>query len=258
MNAIEVKGLTKTHPSLLFSKNPAVTALKNISFQVDKGAIYTILGPNGAGKTTLIQVLAGLLPPTKGEIKIAGIPIQNRKAISKTIGLFTSDEKGFWKFMSGWDNLTYFAALQDLIGHQAKMKIAELVKLFEMKSYIYREMHTYSNGMKQRLLLARALLHDPAILLLDEPITHLDPIATREFHFLLRNKLVKDLEKTIFISTHQLEEAQEISDMLGFLFEGELLWEKPADLFRSHTENLLEVYMETVEGKNESYSFENC
>ena len=257
MNAIEVKALTKVHPPFLFSKNSAVTALKNVSLQVNKGTIYTVLGPNGAGKTTLIQILAGLIPPTHGEVKIAGIPIQNRKAISKTIGLFTSGEKGFWKFMSGWDNLNYFAALQDLIGHYAKVKIAELVELFEMKPYIHREMHSYSNGMKQRLLLARALLHDPAILLLDEPIIHLDPITTREFHSFLRNKLVGDLGKTIFISTHQLEEAQEISDTLGFLFEGELLWEKPADLFRSHTENLLEVYMETVEGKNEFYSIEN-
>ena len=142
MNAIRVKGLTKIHLPFLFSKNPAVTALKNVSLQVDKGTIYTILGPNGAGKTTLIQILAGLIPPTNGEIQIAGIPIQNRKSISKTIGLFTSNDKGFWKFMSGWENLNYFAALQDLIGHNAKMKIGELVELFPNRSNYFKRCKT--------------------------------------------------------------------------------------------------------------------
>jgi len=256
MNAIEVEGLTQVYEPLPFSKDPKVAALKNISFQVEQETIYTILGPNGAGKTTLIQILAGLIPPTRGEIKIAGIPIRNQKAISRTIGLFAFSGKGFLKFMTGWENLEYFAALQDLVGRPAKKKISELIELFDMASYIKREMHSYSNGMKQRLLLARALLHDPEILLLDEPITHLDPIATREFHLLLRNELVQNLKKTILISTHQLEEAQEISDTLGFLFEGELLWEKPADSFRLNPGNLLNEYVETVERKTERYEIE--
>ncbi len=212
MIAIEVRGLTKIYEPLPFSKEPAVTALKNISFQVEQETIYTILGPNGAGKTTLIQILAGLIPPNTGKIKIAGVPIENQKAISKTIGLFTSSGKGFWTFLTGWQNLEYFAALQDLVGRTAKNKIAEWVELFDMTSYIHREMHSYSNGMKQRLLISRALLHDPEILLFDEPIAHLDPIATREFHDLVKTELVRNLKKTIIISTHQLEEAQEISD----------------------------------------------
>ncbi len=257
MKTIEVEGLTKIYKPLPPSKTPAVTALKNISFQVEQETIYTILGPNGAGKTTLIQILAGLIPPTQGEIKIAGIPIQNQKKVSKKIGLFTSSGNGFWKFMTGWQNLEYFAALQDLVGRPAKKKISELVELFGMASYVHYEMHSYSNGMKQRLLLARALLHDPEILLLDEPISHLDPMAVREFHLLVRHELTRNLKKTILISTHQLEEAQEISDTLGFLFEGELLWEKPADSFRLNPGNLLNEYVETVERKNECFETQN-
>ncbi len=253
MKIIEVENLTKIYKPFPFSKEPAVTALKNVSFQVENETIFTILGPNGAGKTTLIQILAGLIPPSAGKIKIAGFPIHYQKAISKKIGLFTSSSKGFWAFLTGWQNLEYFAALQNLAGSSAQKKIAELVELFNMTSYINRQMHTYSNGMKQRLLLSTALLHDPEILLLDEPISHLDPIATREFHFLVKNELVQHLKKTVIISTHQLEEAQEISDTLIFLFEGELLWQKPADLFRINPGSLLNEYIATVEKKNECF-----
>ncbi len=257
MKTIEVEGLTKVYERLPFSKDPAVTALKNVSFQVEQETVYTVLGPNGAGKTTLIQILAGLIPPTQGRIKITGIDMQNKKTISKTIGLFTSSEKGFWKFLTGWQNLEYFAALHNLTGRAAKKKIAELIELFDMASYINREMHAYSNGMKQRLSLARTLLHNPEILLLDEPTTHLDPMAARDFYFLIKNQLLKILKKTILLSTHQLEEAQEISDTLAFLFEGELRWEKPADLFRLSPGNLLNEYVETVKKKNECLETQN-
>lgn len=247
--AIEVNGLTKLYKPFPFSRDPEVIALKNLSFKVQQGTLYTILGPNGAGKTTLIQILAGLIPPTEGEIKIAGINMPNQKTVSRTIGLFTSNGRGFWKFLTGLENLEYFSALQNLAGRTAKKKIAELIELFDMTSYITREMHTYSNGMKQRLLLARALLHDPEILLLDEPITHLDPIAARDFHLLIKNQLLKTLKKTILLSTHQLEEAQEISDTLAFLFQGELMWEKPAETFQLNSGNLLNEYIETVKKK---------
>ncbi len=250
MKAIEVSGLTQVYRPPFFFKGPTVTALKNINLHVEKETIYTLLGPNGAGKTTLILILSGLMPPTQGEVRLAGIPLKNKKEISKKIGFFMSGTRGFWWFMTGWENLEYFAALQNLVGRPARKRISELIELFGMTSYAKREVYSYSNGMKQRLLLARALLHDPEILLFDEPISHLDPIAAHEFHLLIRDQLCRDLKKTIFLSTHQLEEAQEISDMLGFLFKGELAWQKSGDLFRSKRANLLTEYMETA-GKME-------
>ena len=114
-NVIEVNGLTKIYKPLPFSKDPEVIALKNINFKVEQGTIYTILGPNGAGKTTLIQILAGLIPPTEGEIKIAGINTSNKKTNSRTFGLFTSNGKGFWKSLTGLENLEYFLQSLDLI-----------------------------------------------------------------------------------------------------------------------------------------------
>ena len=241
MNAIEIENLTKVFPVRQgwTRQQPFCVALEDISLTIKKGVLYTILGPNGAGKSTLIKILAGLLPATKGSLKING-----------RIGLFTADTQSFWGFLDGWQNLEYFSALQNITGARAKKIIGHLVDLFEMAPYIRgRSVLTYSNGMKQRLLLSRALLNDPDILLLDEPASYLDPVAARKFHLLLRDHLCRELKKTILLSTHQLEEAQEISDTLGLLFQGKLLWEKSAEPFRARQAHLLDEYFQTVQGK---------
>lgn len=236
MNAIQIENLTKIFPSPPFSRQPPCTALKEVTLQIEKGTLYTILGPNGAGKSTLIRILAGLIPASEGTFRING-----------RIGLFTSGNQGFWGSLDGRTNLEYFCALQNIVGPQAQKTISMLVDLFEMGPYIRRRpVKIYSNGMKHRLLLARALLNDPDVLLLDEPVTYLDPIGARKFHLLLRNQLIQNLKKTVLLSTHQLEEAQEISDTLGFLFQGKLLWEKSAEPFRTHQSNLLGEYLQTV------------
>ncbi len=238
MSAIQIENLTKIFPPPPFSSQTTCVALKKVTFEIKQGALYTILGPNGAGKSTLIRILAGLIPASEGSVKING-----------SIGLFMSGGQSFWGFMTGWQNLEYFCALQNIVGYQAQKKIREMVDLFGMGPYIKRPTHTYSNGMKHRLLLARTMLNDPEILLLDEPVTYLDPVAARDFHLLLRNHLNRSLKKTILLSTHQLEEAQETSDTLGFLLQGTLVWEKNAELFRSRQANLLGEYLQTVRGR---------
>ncbi len=238
MNAIQIENLTKIFPQPPFSKQADCVALKGVTLEIKQGSIYTILGPNGAGKSTLIRVLAGLIPVSEGRVKING-----------RVGLFMSGGQSVWGSMTGWQNLEYFCALQRFVGRPARMEMHAIVDLFEMGTYIRRPTHTYSNGMKHRLLLARTMLNDPEILLLDEPVTYLDPVAARDFHLLLRNHLNRSLKKTILLSTHQLEEAQEISDTLGFLLEGTLVWEKSADIFRSRQTNLLEEYLQTVRGR---------
>lgn len=240
MAAIEIKNLSKIYTSPLFSKNGGpVNALSDVSLEIKEGCLYTLLGPNGAGKSTLLRILTGLIPATSGDFKING-----------RIGLFTADSQSFWGFMDGWQNLEYFSALQNITGSRARKVIDQMTDLFEMGSYIRRRsVRTYSSGMKHRLLLARTLLNDPDILFLDEPVTYLDPIAARKFHLLLRDRLNRELKKTVLLSTHQLEEAQEISDRLGFLFQGKLLWEKDAEFFRSRQADLLDEYFKTVQGQ---------
>ena len=235
MSAIQITGLSKTFTASFLSRQNPCFALDDVTLEIKKGSIYTILGPNGAGKSTLLRILAGLLPCSKGSFQING-----------RIGLFMSGMYGFWGFLSGQENLEYFAALQNIVRSPAQKKIDELIDMFGMKNYIWRPIRTYSSGMKHRLLLARTLLHDPDILLLDEPVNYLDPLAARELHLLLRNQLNRKLGKTILLSTHQLEEAQEISDTLGFLFQGKLLWEKSAEPFRSHQADLLGEYFRSV------------
>lgn len=247
MFAIEAENLKKVFDPPLFSKQPPAYALQGINLRVPQGQIYTLLGPNGSGKTTLVKILAGLMPPTEGRASVAGVSIRNQDELTKKIGLFFPGAKGLFGFMTGRENLHYFAVMQNILGESAEKRISELGDLFGLGSFMGRKVYSYSDGMLQRLRLARAMLHNPDVLLLDEPTVYLDPIAVREFHKILEGILAKNLKKTIILTTHQLEEAQTISDVLGFLFQGRLIWEKPADLFRRGEANLLNDYLKTAE-----------
>ncbi len=235
MNVIEIENLTKIFRTPLLFKKVSHVALDNVTLHLEQGSIHTILGPNGAGKTTLLLIMAGIIAPTSGKLKVNG-----------RTGLCTFTGRGFWNYMGGIENLRYCSALFNIVGRPAKKRIDRLVDLLEMRSYISRKVSTYSAGMKQKLSIAQSLLHDPDILLLDEPIAHLDPIASKNFHWLLKERVSQELKKTIILSTHQLEEAQELSDRLYFLFGGRLLWQKEAEVFRSKQENLLQEYLNVV------------
>lgn len=244
--AISVKELTKVYKPDFFSREGAVMALRGITFEVEKGKLYTLLGPNGSGKTTLLRILAGLIPPTEGEVKIAGNSVRNQRAVCQKIGFLNTGETGLLDFMTGLENLELFATLQELESRVARNRISGLAERFSLNKDLGRQVKTYSSGMRQRLLLIRTLLHDPEIVLLDEPMVHLDLLGMREFHKLLRDELVKDLGKTVLLTTHQLDEIPDISDTLGFLFKGRLTWEKPAHLFQSRQQDLVTEYMATV------------
>ena len=249
MFAIETENLKKTFDPPLFSKQQPVCALRGITFNVPQGEIYTLLGPNGSGKTTLLRILAGLIPPTQGDASIHNLSVKNQKALLGKIGLLISGSKGFFGFMSGIENLLFFAALYALKKKEALERIRFLAEKFGLTSEMHKAVRTYSSGIRQRLLLVRALLHDPDVMLMDEPTVHLDPVGCREINHLLQDLVVKDLKKTILLTTHQLDEACEISDTLALIFKGELVWEKPASVFRSGQEHLLEEYLETVHEK---------
>lgn len=246
MKAIEIEGLTKIYRDSPFSRNSAVTALQDLHLSVTSGTLYALLGPNGAGKTTLLRILAGLATPTSGEARLAGISIRDREHVAPKMGVLPTQGKGFFAYMTGAQNLEYFGALQMMDGSAARKRMAELAELFDLGPYLAKRVSTYSSGIKQRFLLCRALLHDPDILLLDEPAVHLDLPSARALHAFLRDLVVKRLHKTVLLTTHQLEEAVEISDTLGFLFQGRLAWEKSAEDFRSRRENLLESYLATL------------
>ncbi len=211
---IEVRQLTKQFPS----PKGVVCALKQVTLQVAQGEIVSIMGSNGAGKSTLLRILAGLLLPTQGTVHIDGINAAEAPAIfRKQIGFAAGERPGFYDRLTGRQNLDFFAALHGLFGNAGKHRIHEVLEQTAVASpdQPYQELST---GMKQRLLLARTLLHDPALLLLDEPTRSLDPAEAERFHQLIRR--LQGRGKTIIFTTHQRQEAESASGRLVTLNHG--------------------------------------
>ena len=206
---IEVKNLTK--------KFGEITAVDSLTFQVAKGEVFGLLGPNGAGKTTTIRMLCCLISRTSGDAQIAGYQIGNGAdslAIRKLIGL-VPDNIGLYEELSAYENLDYYGKLYECPAGERKEKIEYFLKMMELWEKRDQPISDFSKGMKQKVAIVRALIHDPRLLFFDEPTTNLDPESSRVVRdFIL--KLKKD-GKTVFINTHNLDEAQRICDRIGIL-----------------------------------------
>lgn len=212
-------------------------ALREVSFELPPGEVLFILGPNGGGKTTLIKLIATLLAPTDGRILIHGqsadrspLPVKQR------LGYITCNEASFYGRLSGWQNLAFFARLHDLDPDAAIPPVAEALRLTE---YLERRFFTYSTGIKRRFDIARGLLHQPDILLLDEPTTNLDPLSAAELRRLLAE--IRAQGKTMIIVTHRLEEVEKIGGRVGFMKDGRFREVSPRA-----GENLEELYNRVV------------
>ena len=216
-------------------RRKTITALDRIDLQIKKGEIFGILGPNGAGKTTLIKVLSTLVLPDAGKAWVNGYDIlHNEESIKQSIGLVTSEERSFYWRLSGRGNLQFFATLYNMSSSQAEKRINEILETFELQEKADDLFHTYSTGIKQKLALARGLLNNPQILFIDEPTKSLDPIAAHDIRKLIREKLVKEQGKTVFLATHNLEEAEEICDHLDIIDRGKILCQgTPSEIRKS-------------------------
>ena len=199
-----------------------VTALNKVTLQVSEGEVFGILGPNGAGKTTLIKLLCTLILPDEGEAWIEGYSLLEEDRVKRYIGLVTGEERSFYWRLSGRKNLEFFAALQDMTPAAARKSISSVMELVGLKERGEDHFQTYSAGMKQRLALARGLLHHPRILL-DEPTKSLDPVAAGEIRTFIRQRLVKEEGKTVFLATHNLEEAETLCDRIAIIDRGKIL-----------------------------------
>ncbi len=210
---LEVKALKKTYGD--------VVALDGVSLRAGKGETVGLLGPNGAGKTTTVAAIAGLLRPDSGEVLIEGRPLRgDTDPIKRKIGLVPQDI-ALYDELSAADNLAFFGALYDLDGPTAKSAIAEAFELVGLADRAKDKVQTFSGGMKRRLNLAAALLHDPQILLLDEPTVGVDPQS--------RNAIFENLEtlkkrgKTLLYTTHYMEEAERLCDRLVVIDHGRVI-----------------------------------
>ena len=222
----------------------------NVSLQVFPGEVFGLLGPNGAGKTTLLEILATLLLPTGGQAHVCGHDVVREAAgVRKLLSYCPSALESFYPRLTSVQNLEFFAVLNDLHPQEARARIAATLELVGLDGASKLPFQRFSEGMKQRLALARALLTDPPVLLLDEPTKSLDPLLQGEIRKFLRRTLVEKLEKTVLLVTQNLAEAEEACDRLAILHGGRIVSVgTPGEMKRTLGEGSLAVAFERAVG----------
>ena len=229
---IEVRGLSKSYPvpkplwSLMRGRmrGESAVALDRISFSMAQGEVLGLLGPNGAGKTTLIKSLCTLLTPTSGEVRVAGYDLRTSpKPARMLVGLVTSNERSFYWRLTGRQNLRFFAELYHVSGDDADRRIAEFLEGLDLAEFADRRFDSYSTGIRQRFAFARALLHKPRVLFMDEPTKGLDPAASVALLQLIKDRILKTWRPTIIITSHNLTEIETLCDRVAIVDHGRLL-----------------------------------
>ena len=234
-NVIEVKDLAK-----YFSNYKAV---EDVNFQVKKGEIFGFLGPSGSGKTTTIKILTGQLDPTGGDAKVFGTPVAELKTPNarKRFGVLT-DNSGLYGRLTIYENLKLYCELYDL----PLSRIEEALSFVNLTEEKKKKVSMLSKGMTQRVILARAILHEPELLFLDEPTSALDPVNTLHIYEGLRALNKKGT--TIFLTTHDMNEADTLCDRVAFLHKGKIqLLDKPSELKKKFADNSVTIELDTNE-----------
>ena len=234
--ALELGALTKRFGD--------ITAVDNLSFRVRYGEIFGLLGPNGSGKTTTINMISGLSKPSSGEVKVLGYNIaDNTRAVHAVLGT-VPQETALYEELTAWTNMSVHADLYGVPRSERDRRITDMLKLVELYDRRYSPVSTFSGGMKRRLALARALLHDPQLLYLDEPTLGVDVQSRRAIWDYILD-LKKKEGKTVLLSTNYLEEANILCDRIAIIDHGKLVaLDTPVDLKRRYGNTILE--METI------------
>jgi ABC-2 type transport system ATP-binding protein len=222
-------------------------ALTSVNLQVEKGDRIAVLGPNGAGKTTLLKLIGGLLLPTEGNIVVKGHDtLHENNAARKSVGFVMNEERSFFWRLSGIQNLEFFAVLDNLSATEVKERSHQLIHFVGLEDHIDMPVATYSSGMKQRLALARGLISEPEVLILDEPTRTLDPVACEDLINLIIERLHRGSGKTLFIATHRLEEVAKLCDKVLTINHGRIMsFDRISDLDQQGM-NLSDYYRRNV------------
>lgn len=197
-----------------------VWAVKNLNLELNPGEIFVLLGPNGAGKTTTLKLIAGLLHPTDGEIYIKDIDVKKEPIKAKSLIGYIPDEPFIYNKLTGREFINFIAAIYNIKRENYEKRMEDLFKKLEIGDWIDEFSESYSHGMKQKVIMCQLFLHNPDLILIDEPLVGLDPKSSktvREIFFDLRNK-----GKTLFICTHTLSFAKDIASRIGIISTGEL------------------------------------
>jgi ABC-2 type transport system ATP-binding protein len=248
VNAIQVRNLRRIYRTtigVIRRRTKEVVAVDDISFDVAPGELFGLLGPNGAGKTTTVKMLTTLLLPTAGTAQVLGFDVvRQADPIRPRIGFIFGGERGLYWRLSAIDNLRYFASLYHVPPDVARKRIPYLLELVRLDGRGQEKVEGYSRGMKQRLHVARTLLHDPELLFLDEPTIGLDPIGARELRQVIRDLQAE--KKTILLTTHYMFEADALCERIAVIDQGRIVALDTPEGLKRHVRDLsvieLEVY----------------
>ena len=269
-NIVEVNGLERA-----FEQNRAV---EGMTFHVKQGEVFGLLGPNGAGKTTTVRLLKGILPPSGGMARVFGLdPLMDGQRIREQTGVLT-ESPSLYERLSARENLEFFGTLAGIPAEKLSQRVLDILEFFGLQDRVNDKVETYSKGMKQRLALARALIHEPPFLFLDEPTSGLDPEAAQQVNELIAS-LSQRSGQTILLATHNLLEAQRLCDRVAVMNKGRILamgslkeltrklwpvtwvditfWETPAETVRETLKTLRGVIQITGQGETMQAQVEN-
>lgn len=254
MHVIEIQGLSKDYP-VGFWKKQLRPALKPLDLTVENGETFGFLGPNGAGKTTTLKLLMGIIFPTSGSARILGKDFHDPE-IKRKLG-FLPEQPYFYDYLSAPELLDYYAQLSGVPQNGRKERIRELLDRVGLGDVGSKQLRKFSKGMLQRVGIAQAIIHDPEVIFLDEPMSGLDPLGRHEIRELIQS--LKDAGKTIFFSTHILSDAEALCDRVAVIHKGELRGVGVVDDLRSSAGGKTEVIWEGASalGSVSSYTLES-
>lgn len=238
---IEVRKVSKTFG--------AFTALEDVSFRVEAGEVYGLLGENGAGKTTMMRMMATILKPTEGEIEVAGYSVRiEPDEVRRRIGILFGGDVGLYSRLTARENIAYFGSMYGMEKQAIGERIERLSQMFEMGAFLDRRVGPFSRGMKQKVAIARTLVHDPDVILLDEPTTGLDVTAANIFRRVIGR--LQEEGKTILFSSHNMGEIDKLCKRIALIHKGRLQFAGALELLREQygKEDLDELFMTVVEG----------
>ena len=228
------KGLQGSLKSIFKPRYKVINAVKDISFEVEKGEMIAFIGPNGAGKSTTIKMLTSILYPDKGEIKILDLdPTKQRKALSYEIGTVFGQKEQLWTHLTPYDNFKFFGAIYDLPDSVTEKRITELEELFELSDFINTPVRNLSLGQRIRCEIVASLIHKPKILFLDEPTIGLDPVVKENIRSLIK-RMNKEYQTTIFLTSHDVGDIEKLCKRVIIINNGSIVLDDTMDNLKYH------------------------
>jgi ABC-2 type transport system ATP-binding protein len=257
VSAVEIRALAKTFRGRrrlrsFWKKGAAVEALRGVDLDVERGELVAVLGPNGAGKTTMLKILATLITPSAGTVRVEGIDLAKDPELARDrLGYVLTDERSFYWRISVYENLRFFAALQGLAGAKARARIETLASLVGITEQLPRDFADLSSGQRQRAAIARGLLSDPPVVMFDEATRSLDPGRAEHLRRVIREVLVEREQKAVLFATHDLVEARALADRVVLMAEGKIVRVGP---YAEIEDDILKLFREEA-GREEAELF---